>query len=54
MLHISSTIRSLFGLIPLLCTSALCLADQLALTNGDILNGTMQEKTDDQVLWQVG
>ena len=27
-----------------LFTSALCLADQLALTNGDILNGTCRKK----------
>lgn len=51
MQHMSSAIRSFIGLV-LLSVSAVSLADQLALTNGDILNGTMQEKTEDQVLWQ--
>jgi hypothetical protein len=50
MQHMSSTIRSFFGLL-LLSSSAASLADQLALTNGDVINGTMQEKTEDQVLW---
>ena len=50
MQHMSSTIKSFLG--PLLVSfSAVSLADQLTLTNGDVINGKVQEKTEDQVLW---
>ena len=50
MQHSLSTIRLCFSLA-LVTASALSFADQLVLSNGDTLNGTMQEKTEDQVFW---
>jgi putative salt-induced outer membrane protein YdiY len=50
MRHTFTTIRSFLSLL-FLSMPAFSFADQLALTNGDVLNGKMQEKTEDQVLW---
>lgn len=50
MLHIPSTIKQFFGLFSLTFYIA-SFADEIKLSNGDVLQGQEQQRTENQVLW---